>query len=497
MGIRVVATVAFGLGIWSAEGLPYRLFGALWLLALWGVWAPRLKEREPSGTDLRWAVWGPVLCLSFGLVRGGLERSFVGDAALLPAGEYRNLEGVVLEPSRMWGRRKVFPFGIDREAAPAEIAGSTVWVEWNGSKEALHPGERWALSGRLSRLPGARSPGEFSLEDWLRPKGIRARLQIWRFDPVCYLGPPDPDLGWGLVFAVRYRLSLALERDLDRFPKALVKGLVFGDTSEFTPDEKELFRVTGTSHVTAASGFHLGLLLGAFWLVARWLGYGPWRWAWAAVFLVVFYAGLAGFSPSICRAGAAGVAYLVSLRLGRPTTSLNALLVAIWGLLLWRPLLLYEVGFQLSTCAVLGLLATFGRGRRLRGLRGLLLDAWRATFAAVVSTFPVLWATFGQFPVGGLVSNLLIGLPVKVLMLAGALEACLPGLPFEWILEPTAAGTLWGLAFLAELMPSWALPPASPMRLFVATAGVLGWFLPPGVLIRVSGLALIVVAVVA
>ena len=140
---------------------------------------------------------------------------------------------------------------------------------------------------------------------------------------------------------MRERLREGLRRllaPLDQTSRALYLALILGDQGHITPEMRQAFSRTGTSHLLAISGLHLGMVaglgfLGAFWLLrcvpwlllrlnavkaATVLAAGP----------VVAYAWIAGGSPSTQRAEIMVLAYLVLVLAGRPREVPSALALA-------------------------------------------------------------------------------------------------------------------------------------------------------------------------
>jgi competence protein ComEC len=149
-------------------------------------------------------------------------------------------------------------------------------------------------------------------------------------------------------------------------PEAMYLAMLLGDQGRVTLEMRQQFSRTGTSHLLAISGLHLGALAGLSYLVVFWL---LCRFSWlllrvnamkvaalAAALPVVAYAHLAGGSPATQRAEIMVLAYLLMVLLGRPREVWSALVLAALVILLLNPLLLFSVSFQLSFAAVAGLL---------------------------------------------------------------------------------------------------------------------------------------------
>jgi competence protein ComEC len=151
-------------------------------------------------------------------------------------------------------------------------------------------------------------------------------------------------------------------RELDPAGRAIYLAMLLGDQGEITPPMRQDFARTGTSHLLVINGLHLGMValvtyFLSFWLLRRL----PWLLlrlnavklaTLLAAIPVVFYAWVAGGSPSTQRAEVMVLAYLLLVFLGRPGEVWSALALAALVILSLAPLRLFSISFQLSFAAV-------------------------------------------------------------------------------------------------------------------------------------------------
>ena len=144
--------------------------------------------------------------------------------------------------------------------------------------------------------------------------------------------------------------------DDDRLAVAI--AMTLGDKSRLTNDLREVYSISGASHVLALSGLHLGIIYALLVLV---VGYR--RLGWLRETLVILgiwaYAFFTGLSPSVVRAAVMITVYSLVALANRDRMSLNTLALTAIIMLLWNPLYLYDVGFQMSFLAVLFILLFF------------------------------------------------------------------------------------------------------------------------------------------
>ena len=141
--------------------------------------------------------------------------------------------------------------------------------------------------------------------------------------------------------------------------EAVALAMAAGDQTELTPERRAPYARTGTAHVLAVSGLHVGmvflyvnLLLGALALLHR----GHLLRNAAAIAVIWLFAAAAGLSPGTIRAAVMFTALQLALATTSRYAGVNILSAAAFGMLLWRPSYLFHVGFQLSFLSVAAIL---------------------------------------------------------------------------------------------------------------------------------------------
>jgi len=226
--------------------------------------------------------------------------------------------------------------------------------------------------------------------------------------------------------------------------------MTLGDKSMISTEQQQDYSVAGGSHILALSGLHIGLLYmilltlvtAAMSLVRRVLHADMYRSKRivvqvATLVAVWSYVMVVGCQPSVVRAATMLTVYgLVSL-LNRSRQSLNTLAIAAVVMLFVNPLSLWDVGFQLSFMAVLGIVL-FSPRRRLNGLLSML---W-VTVSAQIGVAPLILYYFGRFSCYFLLANVLV-VPCATLLLYGAVAI--------WLLTPFVAVQRWAADVLGAV----------------------------------------------
>ena len=273
----------------------------------------------------------------------------------------------------------------------------------------------------------------------------------------------DVDTGNPLARASN-RVRGVIERGASWMPApegALFRGLVIGDDRDQPADMVERFRASGLSHLTAVSGQNVGFLLAAFGPLLVRLRPVP-RWV-ITVGVVAWFVALTRFEPSIVRAGAMAALSATAYATGRERAPVRLLAVAVSGLVLVDPLLVWSVGFWLSVGATAGVCAIGPPlAKRLPRLGGLAVPLGITLGAQVGVVVPSV-LVFGRLPLVSIPANLLAvpvagavmlyGLPAA--LLAGAVPPLAPV-----VMLPALVGTRWvdavaQVAALVEPEPPW------------------------------------------
>lgn len=212
---------------------------------------------------------------------------------------------------------------------------------------------------------------------------------------------------------------------------SILEGTVLGDNGAMTNDLKSKLNITGLRHIIAVSGTHVVILSSI--IMSLLLAAGFWRGQafYIALVFICIYIILTGLPPSGVRAGIMGGVYLLSQKIGRQTMGPRLIILACATMLLVNPLLLfYDVGFQLSFLAVLGLIY-------LEPLIKVLIKKFTkdkaenfvsiisTTFAAQIFTLPIMVYNFGNISFVSPITNLLILPIVYWLMILGFLASIL------------------------------------------------------------------------
>jgi len=301
--------------------------------------------------------------------------------------------------------------------------------------QAIAAGDRLLVSGMLQAIGRVPDPGGFDRRAWAASRGITHEITAvaGRWNMVSH----QPD--WTELFSgIRARVGAWLAQSgLNPRESALVKALVLGERDELDGERKDAFVRSGTIHVLAVSGMHVGLIYIVITNLLTWLG--RWRAGLIAKGILVlvclwFYAGLTGAAPSVMRATAMFSLFTLAGMARARVDHLNSLFAAAFVLLLWDPGMLTQASFQLSFLAVLGIILF---QRPIEGLWSpkskLLRKAWSLSvmsLSAQALTTPVSLLLFQGFPMWFLPANLVVVTAAGFAVYGGVALIVLHGIPY-------------------------------------------------------------------
>jgi competence protein ComEC len=314
----------------------------------------------------------------------------------------------------------------------------------------LHPGQTIAITGTLYTPKPAANPGAFDFQKYLAQEGSFAGLRGKQ------LKVPEQPSGWGW-WVVQQQIVRSQIRWLGSPEGPLVSAMVLGGKVVDLPyDLKDTFIQVGLAAALAASGFQTSLILGVVLSLTR-------RFSARVQFFVgtaslVIFLGLTGLQPSVLRAALMGFGGLVALLMGRKVKPLGSMLVTAVLLLVWNPLWIWDLGFQLSFLATLGLLVTVPPLTKwLDWVPSAIAPLIAVPIAAYLWTLPVQLYAFGILSPYSILVNVLTTPFISVISIGGMVSALAAlvwspaGSALAWLLKYPTQGLIAIVEFFAQL----------------------------------------------
>lgn len=284
---------------------------------------------------------------------------------------------------------------------------------FNSSESLQFPHGRIIVKGTLEGISSFRNPGSFDSRGWNRIHEIGGRLKEVRLLRV------ERDLNiLDKAALLNYTLRDFLEGKLTSVSAPLLGGMLLGGNSDLDEETRELFVQNGISHLLSVSGAHLVLLSSILFLILR-----PLPNLWRKILLCLFllgYSALCGFKPPILRALVMSIVALYGGRGGERGLILGMTAIV---LLLYEPVWLLDLGFQLSFMAVAGILWLQPKCQQLleKFLPDFISELGAVTLAAQLAVLPLEIGCFHQISIISIISNLCL---VPILEVALLLTLC-------------------------------------------------------------------------
>ena len=277
----------------------------------------------------------------------------------------------------------------------------------------------------------------------------------------------DFSVSWGtretfLDFPVKLRqdISTMLEQVFPEDTSAFAKALLLGDTSDLDYETNTDFSVSGIRHVVAVSGLHISILFALVYLLTM---KKKWLTAIIGIPLLLLFAAVAGFSPSVVRACVMQMLIILALLVNKEYDAPTALAFSVLVLLALNPVTVTSISFQLSVGCMIGIFSFSSRinsylmnEKRLGRWK---IRSWRwriarwasgsvsVTIGAMIATSPLCAVHFGLISIVGILTNLLV-LWMISLVFYGIMLACTLG--FLWL--PVGACVAWVIAWMIRLV---------------------------------------------
>ena len=312
-------------------------------------------------------------------------------------------------------------------------------------------GDRVRLTGSMQAIQAPRNPAEFSAKDWMARKGIACEIVVARESDLV-IGEKASGFS---IFTTAIRCRQWMEKTLrlgisgDPVVCDLLSGMVLGVIADVPDSLQEEFRNTGTFHLFAVSGLHVGMIGAILWQALKIAGVGRRRAAFVIIPALFFYALLTGWRPSSVRAAVMSAIFLIGITSSRQPVPFNSLCAAAFLILVQWTNEIFNPGFHFSFFVVSAILLfaqplhvwfrghchpdsfvprqlwTNGQkwavaaGEELGGLASVSLSAW-------IGSLPLTLVYFHMVSLSALPENLII-VPLAFLIMITAFLAIIGG----------------------------------------------------------------------
>ena len=367
---------------------------------------------------------------------------------------------------------------LSPDASPCVPAPHKIRLSWYGQAPEIIPGDLWHLKVKMKKGVGFVNPAGFDYEKWLFTRGISARGYV--LNKLSYKHLPSSDPLWldfiknpkAYIDSLRNEIASRIDSlDISPLSRSFIKALTIGDKRGIAPAQHEVLAATGTSHLLAVSGLHVGLVAGFVYFIllyfCRYLL--PQKWGFTAIktatlgslIIATLYCALAGFSLPTIRAWIMLLCFAQAILRDDYQSVWDSYFLALFFINLIQPFSVFETGFWLSFIAVAVILFVLtGRVQGFPASMPAVNWPWLSQiFQGLRASWQVQWAIF-------------IGLLPFLLMYYG--NIALLGPAFNFIAVPLMAWLVIPSALLGVV--ALFITPALALFFFKIASGGLQFF---------------------
>lgn len=357
------------------------------------------------------------------------------DAISLPKNDISNytgknlyISGTVIETPRITEKNEKKRARYTIEANEIEINNERkkvvgniyFYAPYNGEKVKI--GYKIAGHANIKKIRPAGNPGSYDRHIHLLSEGITA--EAFGGKSAIKITEGDEHFILRTAAEVREHYKESMEKVMPKEDAAAIFAMLFGGYEGVSEELTEAFTITGIIHILSVSGSHVSMLIAAL----AWLG-GVFRLPLKPlailVFIVIgFYTLLAGFVPPAVRAAIMGGIVFLGTAIDRDADAKRTLTLVALISLLYNPILLFHISFQLSFTATAGLIylmPKFTKWLQARGFSYKLSSSFALTISAQILTVPIIAWYFHRLSISSLLANILIVPIVEFVIIIGLL----------------------------------------------------------------------------
>lgn len=425
--IIVYASAAFAAGIWQAEQYNWHIPTLIILTVMLGAVALWRVSKNSQ-----YSFW-PIVGLFFiaGMIYYSQDSIIQPDDISNYVGKTVKVEGIVdavpeiMEPD---GENKRVRYAIRVEKVKQErtkefIKGSgrlrlSIQYKSANSKIAAY-GDNLVVHGKVLELRGYNNPGQIDMTTSLRREKITARMAVQEQD--CTVISLLKNVSWQERLANwREEIIKAFQRVMPLSDAGIITALLFGGYQNIDKTVVNDFATTGLVHILSVSGAHIALVAGVIRWICERLRFSSLVTASLAALLITLYAVMSGLTPPVIRSAIMGLISLLAVVFERENYAPAALSITALGMLIYQPLLLFDISFQLSFGATAGLVFLYRPTiEYLSRLPDWLAGPLAVTLSAQIGVIPLIAWYFNSFSLISFVANILVLPIVELVILLG------------------------------------------------------------------------------
>ena len=336
-------------------------------------------------------------------------------------------------------------------------------------------GDKISASGNLKLLHNYNNPGQIDTVTRMKSDGITARMSA---NKQGFLVEEVEGNLWTkflrIIAAIRQHYRESMAAVMSREDAAALFAMLFGGYAGLDPELIEEFQTTGIVHILSVSGSHMSMLAAATAALCSGLKISR-RVAFILGFFIIgTYALLSALLPQVVRSATMGILIFLARTLNAEAEGARLLTITATGMLIYQPLLLFDVSFQLSFTATAGLMYLSEELRyRLERLPKFFSEAASIALSAQLASLPIIIWYFNQISLSSVLANVFVMPILEIVIVGGLLGGIIAAIiPIGGKIFFTVMALTFGTG--AELNRVFARLPMSSVQ--VPTLGLLAGF---------------------
>lgn len=290
-----------------------------------------------------------------------------------------------------------------------------LYIQVDKKAKKLEYGDKIQLQGQFIKPSKQRNKGGYNEEQYYKTQKVLGKVKVSKLEVIA---KKQCNILLQIANQINLKIKETIEKTFDEEKSAMLKGLLLGETKDLQ-EEKERFQIANISHILAISGMHIGYIIIGIQLIGK-KAFGKRNIQIIIALILVLYAFITGFSPSVVRAVTMGILTIGAKIVYRKRDIWNSIAISLLGILLYNPFLIVSVGLQLSYFGTIGIILFRSTILQMLGSnQGKIKEMIAVSLSSQIMILPILLYHFNIVGIYFLVTNLLVSFVIGPIIIIG------------------------------------------------------------------------------
>ena len=295
------------------------------------------------------------------------------------------------------------------------------------STEKFKYGYKIKVKGIFTEASSQRNYGGFNYKEYLKSLKIYGTIKA---NQLKVLSKDCLNNVFNLANQISVMMKQKIDSSMEETQAAIIKGIIFGDSSDIEEEIQENFRISSISHILAVSGMHVSYLVIGIQLFLKSI-IGKRKTRYITIAFLIFYMFITGFSPSVVRASIMSILLIGGEILYRKNDIWTSMAISLFLILIYNPFLIENIGLQFSYIGTMGIMIlhksvfSFLKSIKIKNRKwkykfnrkaiffiSKIKEILAVTLSAQLAIFPIMIYHFNLFGVYFLITNLLVSVMI-------------------------------------------------------------------------------------